>query len=110
MEWIEDVFYGAVTKGVNVSCFPTHFETGTIAERPFSVTTARTEGDVRLQDTTVAVFKGVCLATIASLAVCTYLCANQYPELLSHCIFALFLSIFLYAIMYWWASFPVCTP
>lgn len=72
MEWVEDVFYGAVTKGVN--------------------------------NTTVEVFKGVCLATIASLAACTYLCSNQYPELLAHCIFALFLSVFLYAIMYWFLS------
>lgn len=69
MEWVEDVFYGAVTKGVN--------------------------------DTTVALFKGVCLASIASLAILTYICSTQYPELLIHCIFALSLSVFLYALMYW---------
>ncbi|KAL3142281.1 hypothetical protein ABBQ38_002624 [Trebouxia sp. C0009 RCD-2024] len=69
MEWVEDVFYGAVTKGVN--------------------------------DTTVAVFKAVCLASIASLAILTYICYTQYPELLIHCIFALSLSVFLYALMHW---------
>lgn len=54
-----------------------------------------------LQDTTVAVFKAVCLASIASLAILTYICYTQYPELLIHCIFALSLSVFLYALMHW---------
>ncbi len=54
-----------------------------------------------LQDTTVGVFKGACLACIASLAVLLYICWNNYPELITHCIFALTLSIFLYGIMYW---------
>lgn len=69
MEWIEDVFYGAVTKGVN--------------------------------NTTVGVFKVACLACIASLAVLLYICWNSYPELVTHCVFALTLSIFLYGIMIW---------
>ncbi|DBA70779.1 hypothetical protein WJX79_000195 [Trebouxia sp. C0005] len=72
MEWVEDVFYGAVTKGVN--------------------------------DTTVGVFKAACLACIASLAVLLYICWNNYPELITHCVFALTLSIFLYAIMYWFLN------
>lgn len=98
MEWVEDVFYGAVTKGVNVSSHSDHFSSGTDSGLQTFIAIDR---GLRLQNTTVAVFKGVCLATIASLAACTYLCSNQYPELLAHCIFALFLSVFLYAIMYW---------
>lgn len=72
MEWIEDVFYGAVTKGVN--------------------------------ETTVGVFRAVCIACIISLAGLLYICWTGYPELIPHCFFALTLSIFLYAIMYWFLN------
>ena len=96
MEWIEDVFYGAVTKGVNVSALD-------IEHTQFIHLKRRSNLDVVccMQETTVGVFRAVCIACIISLAGLLYICWTGYPELIPHCFFALTLSIFLYGIMYW---------
>ncbi len=97
MEWVEDVFYGAVAKGVNVrSSSPLK-----VSRLPDAYVRVVLTWFCCSQDTTVGVFRAACLACIASLAVLLYICWNNYPELITHCVFALTLSIFLYAIMYW---------
>lgn len=96
MEWIEDVFYGAVTKGVNVSLLHLSF-VALLAQAP-----DLTKRNIAvLQNTTVNLFRIACVGCILSLAALAGVSYKTRPDIVPHCIFAFVLACALFGIFTW---------